>query len=387
MDVQLSGKIKEIIVIIITTQCFAPKIGGIESLMTGMAEAMAKRGIEVLVLADGKTHDSDHKQKYKIKRFTGWKPLRRLAKAKYLEKICSSKNVKAIYADSWKSIEYLKKYKKKILVLAHGTEIPKQYWTMMLDLMRFKKNRIVNSYKNVYKILANSSYTKDLMQASLRIDTDLIKIIHPGIDVYDDFITEEDKKNVADIIGNNTPVITTLARVEERKGHKFILNALPEIKQRFPKVLYLIAGKGPYLENIRQITKKMNLESNVKFLGWITEPEKSLILKRSDLFVMTPTTVGESVEGFGMAYIDASFHGVASVGSDSGGVGDAILDNETGIICESGNQRMITEKILLLLENKKLRESMGENGKLRANENYAWDKKIIEYLNASNYVN
>ena len=44
---------------------------------------------------------------------------------------------------------------------------------------------------------------------------------------------------------------------------------------------------------------------------------------------------------------------------------------------------MITEKILLLLENKKLRETMGATGKLRANENYAWDKKIIEYLDAS----
>ncbi len=58
---------------------------------------------------------------------------------------------------------------------------------------------------------------------------------------------------MADIIGNNTPVITTLARVEERKGHTFILNALPEIKEKFPKVLYLIAGKGPYLETIRKI--------------------------------------------------------------------------------------------------------------------------------------
>ena len=44
---------------------------------------------------------------------------------------------------------------------------------------------------------------------------------------------------------------------------------------------------------------------------------------------------------------------------------------------------MITEKILLLLENKKLRENMGAYGKLRANENYAWNKKIIEYLDAS----
>ena len=351
--------------------------------MTGMAEAMAKRGIEVLVLADGKTQETDNKQKYKIKRFTGWKPLRRLAKAKYVEKICDSKNVKAIYADSWKSIEYLKKYRKKILVLAHGTEIPKQYWTVMLDLMRFKKNRIIKSYRGVCKILANSSYTKDLMQASLKIDTKLIQIIHPGIDVYDDFITEEDERNVSDIISKYSPVVTTLARVEKRKGHEFVLKALAEIKEKFPNILYLIAGKGPYLEDIKKLTIEMNLQKNVKFLGWITEPEKSLILKKSDLFVMTPTTVGESVEGFGMAYIDASFHGVASIGSDSGGVSDAILDNKTGIICESGNQKMITEKILHLLENKKLRESMGANGKLRANENYAWDKKIIEYLDAS----
>jgi phosphatidylinositol alpha-1,6-mannosyltransferase len=384
LDVQLSGKNEEIQVIIITTQCFAPKIGGIESLMTGMAEAMVNHGIEVLVLADGKTHETDHKQKYKIKRFTGWKPLRRLAKAKYLEKICNSNNVKAIYADSWKSVEYIKKYKKKILVLAHGTEIPKQYWTIMLDLLRFKKNRIINSYKGVHKILANSSYTKDLMQASLKIDTSLIKIVHPGIDVYDDFITDEDKINVANIICKKSPVITTLARVEERKGHVFILNAITEIKEKFPNVLYLIAGKGPYLKNIKKITKEMNLEAHVKFLGWITEPEKSLILKLSDLFVMTPKTVGESVEGFGMAYIDASFHGVACIGSDSGGVSDAIVDSKTGLICESGNQKMITEKILLLLENKKLRKSMGTNGRLRAIENYAWDKKIIEYLDASN---
>ena len=61
-----------------------------------------------------------------------------------------------------------------------------------------------------------------------------------------------------------------------------------------------------------------------------------------------------------------------------------VIDGKTGLICESGNQKMITEKISHLLENKKLRESMGASGKLRANENYAWDKKIIEYLDASN---
>ncbi len=352
--------------------------------MTGMAEAMAKSGEEVLVLADGTKHISDENRIYKIKRFSGWKPIRRIRKARYVEKICKEKNIKAIYADSWKSIEYIKrKSGKKILVLAHGTEIPKQYWTIMLDLLRFKKNRIINSYKNVFRIIANSTYTKDLMRASLKINKDLIEVIHPGIDVYGDFISDEDRNNVLKIIGSGSPVVTTLARVEKRKGHIFVLHALKEIINTFPNVIYLIAGKGPYLEKIKQLTKEMNIEENVKFLGWITEPEKSLILKYSDLFVMTPTVVGESIEGFGMAYIDASFHGIATVGSDSGGVSDAILHNETGIICEAGNQKMITEKILFLLKNKNLRDQLGKNGQHRAMENYAWEKKVIEYLKAA----
>ena len=368
--------------IIITTQCFAPKIGGIESLMTGMAEAMAHTGHKVLVLADGKIQDTDSKLNYEIKRFSGWKPLRRLRKAHYLEKICKNKQVDAIYADSWKSIEYITKKKKKILVLAHGTEIPKQYWTIMLDLLRFKRNRIKNSYKDVFKIIANSSYTKDLMQASLKINSKIIEVIHPGIDVYNDFISDEDRENISKIIGNHYPILTTLARVEKRKGHKFILKAILEIKKKFPDVLYLIAGKGPYLETIIKKTKEMDLNENVKFLGWITEPEKSLILKNSDLFVMTPITVGESVEGFGMAYIDASFHGVASVGSNSGGISDAIVDNETGVLCEEGNQTMITTKIMNLLENEQLRKRMGKNGQERAMKTYSWEEKVKEYLRA-----
>ena len=103
--------------IIITTQCFAPKIGGIESLMTGMAEAMSKNGKDVLVLADGIQNEADEKVNYEIKRFSGWKPIRRINKALYLEKVCKNKTVDTIYADSWKSVEYLKTVCMLVIVL------------------------------------------------------------------------------------------------------------------------------------------------------------------------------------------------------------------------------------------------------------------------------
>ena len=370
--------------IIITTQCFAPKIGGIESLMTGMADAMSKKGKDVLVLADGIQNELDKKANYTIKRFSGWKPIRRISKALYLEKVCKNKSVETIYADSWKSVEYVRKQNKKILVLAHGTEIPKQYWGVMLDILRFKKNRIINSYKNVFKIIANSNYTRDLMNASLKIDFEKIKIIHPGIDVYEDFISQEDEENVKKIIKNRQPIISTLARVEERKGHKFIINAISKLIDRFPNLIYLIAGKGPYLEEIKKYVKELSLDNHVVFLGWITEPEKSLVLKNSEVFAMTPTTVGESVEGFGMAFIDAAFHGIPSVGSRSGGISDAIIEEETGLLAEAGNQEEITKKLTKLLDDAELRTKLGKRGKEIAERHYSWDNKIIEYLEAAN---
>jgi phosphatidylinositol alpha-1,6-mannosyltransferase len=371
-------------VIIITTQCFEPRIGGIESLMTGMAESMASQGKDVLVLADGKDNlENDKKKKYVIKRFHGWKPLRRIRKAAYLEKVCKKQKIDFIYADSWKSIEYLNKKNKKILVLAHGTEIPKQHWTLMIDTLRYKRNRIIKSYQGIHRIIANSNYTKDLMRASLKIDYDKIKIIHPGIDVYQDFISTEEEKYVKQVVFDRSPIITTLARVEKRKGHKYIINAIYELKLQFPNLLYLIAGKGPYLKNIQNHVEKLNLHNQVVFLGWVTEPEKSLILKNSDIFAMTPVTSGESVEGFGMAFIDAAFHGVASIGSDNGGISDAIIDGKTGIICESGNQSNITANLKKLIENRELRSDLGNYGKKIAEEKFSWKNKIHEYLNAA----
>ena len=81
--------------------------------MTGMADAMSKNGKDVLVLADGAENKADKKANYKIKRFSGWKPIRRIKKALYLEKVCKNKTVDTIYADSWKSVEYVRKKKQK----------------------------------------------------------------------------------------------------------------------------------------------------------------------------------------------------------------------------------------------------------------------------------
>jgi hypothetical protein len=75
--------------------------------MTGMAEAMAESGKTVLVVADGIKSVNDELGKFSVKRFNQWKPIRRINKAKFIRQKCKDEKIEAIYADSWKSIEYL----------------------------------------------------------------------------------------------------------------------------------------------------------------------------------------------------------------------------------------------------------------------------------------
>ena len=208
MAVRLSGNLINF-VIIITTQCFFPRIGGIESLMTGMADSFTKSGEKVIVLADGKKTDNDNDFNFELVRFNQWKPIRKILKARYISKLVTKNKIKAIYADSWKSIEHINKIfcqKLKIIVLAHGTEIPKKN-----NIRYLKNNRVKKSYQKAEIILANSQYTKDLMIASIDIDHKKIFIVHPGIDVYYDKVSDLDKINANNIIKNSFPTLITLA--------------------------------------------------------------------------------------------------------------------------------------------------------------------------------
>ena len=348
--------------------------------MTGMAAAMYKSGKDILVVADGKKDEDEKIKTYNIKRFNGWKPIRRIKKAKYINQLCKTNNIEAIYADSWKSVEYLKNINVPIFVLAHGTEIQKNI-NYLNFYKKIKQKRIFSSYNKSRKIVANSNYTKELIKESLRIDANKINIVHPGVDIYEKFIQNRTILKIKKIINNSHPVILTLARLELRKGHKLVLDALSRLIDKYPNLLYIIAGDGPSKKEIKQYARELQISDNIRFLGWITEPEKSVLLKSTNLFIMTPHLDKQSVEGFGMSFIDAAFHALATVGTDSGGIPDAIIDGKTGLIAKTSDINDITAKIDELLSNPKKRIALGKAGQKNALEKFQWDKKVKEYLN------
>ena len=84
---------------------------------------------------------------------------------------------------------------------------------------------------------------------------------------------------------------------------------------------------------------------------------------------MVPRSFGPDVEGFGIVYLEASACGKPIVATDAGGIRDAVLDNETGLIVQDGDIPAISAKIIRLLDDQNLAKKLGDRGREYAKEN------------------
>ena len=113
------------------------------------------------------------------------------------------------------------------------------------------------------------------------------------------------------------------------------------------------------------------------FFKNITDDLKNALIAKSNIFVMPSIIHKKSVEGFGIAYVEAAQYGIPSVGGKDGGAADAIEHEKTGLICDGNNLDDIYSSINVTLENKKYLE-LGKNEKEFVNK-FQWYKIIKDY--------
>lgn len=175
-------------------------------------------------------------------------------------------------------------------------------------------------------------------------------------------------------------MLLTLARLEKRKGHSEVINAIFKLLPEFPNIQYVIAGEGKEFNNLKKLVYQKNLQKNIIFVGKVNDSQKRYLYHKADLLVM-PTldeTLNRSIEGFGIVYIEAAFFAVPSVASKVGGTPEAVIHNDTGIIINNINELYLKIRELLLDKNKL--SNLGLNAKNRANAKFKWDYVTDKYL-------
>ena len=352
---------------IVLTRSFPPEVGGMQNLMWGLANSLSKHYM-IKVFADyHEQHQNyDESVSFSIQRVGGIKLLRKYRKS-YLvnEFIKKNKNIEGIIADHWKSLELIKTDKKKICLI-HAKEINHNKGS-------FSNKRVLKVLNNIDQVVSNSKYTKDLA-ISCGVNPNKITVINPGIYPIKE-IDEKILNGVENLLKNKNPRLITVSRLDKRKNHEKIIMALRNLKQVYPNIIYTCIGYGEEENNIKTLVKELNLEDQFLFLKDISQDMKNAFISKSNLFVMPSIIYKKSVEGFGIAFVEAAQYGIPSIGGIDGGASDAIDDGKSGKICDGNDLDEIYSNIDELLTNNSYLE-FGKYAKSYVKK-FEW-KNIIE---------
>tara|TARA_Y100000590_G_scaffold260885_1_gene292955 strand:+ start:1374 stop:2471 length:1098 start_codon:yes stop_codon:yes gene_type:complete len=363
---------------LIVTRNFPPDIGGMQILMGGLSESLLNHGpVKVFAYEYENSRAYDSKLLMDIERVRGIKLFRKYRKANLVNEFVSEKtNIRAIITDHWKSLELLKtEYlkKTKTFCLIHSKEINHTLGSSI-------NKRIIKSTNKADFIIANSNFTKNLA-SKVGIDSSKIHVIFPGIQ-KPKVIENTFKIKAENIYGSAFPKIITVARLEKRKGHDKILMVIKNLKSKFPKIKYVSIGFGEEESNLIKLSKELAIDKEVTFMKNIDENLKTALISNANLFLMPNRIEKNSVEGFGIAFMEAASYGIGAIGGKDGGAADAINHNKTGIICDGEDLNSIYQSAINFFENDNYIK-YGKNAK-EFSENFHWNKIVKNYLKLIN---
>ena len=353
---------------LIITRAFPPELGGMQSLMWGLTKEMSKNFM-IKVFADyHENHkEFDNKENFSIERVGGIKFLRKIRKAQLINEFIKENKIQGIIADHWKSLELIKTDKKKYCLI-HGKEINHPKGSSL-------NKRVVKVLNNVDKVIATSEFTKNLA-INNGVNRDKVIVINPGVGIVEE-LNKKSLEKVESLLKIKTPRLITVSRFDKRKNHEKVIMALRNLKQQYPDIVYICIGYGDEEENLKKLVQELDLSSQVMFFKDISNDLKNALIAKSNIFVMPSIIHKTSVEGFGIAYVEAAQYGIPSLGGKDGGASDAISHDKTGLICDGNNLDDIYSSLNSMIENKKY-HVFGKNAKEYVSK-FQWDKILDEY--------
>jgi glycosyltransferase involved in cell wall biosynthesis len=245
---------------------------------------------------------------------------------------------------------------------------------LSLSKYRFMIPALRLVFKKADVIIPNSNFTKKEIEY-MGVNRNKIKRVYPGVDI-NKFTPNLDGTLVRDKYNcTGDPILLTVCRLVERKGIRYLIEALPSIKKRFPRTQLLIVGDGPEKESLRKLSERMGVGENVLFCGTVPDFELPYFYAIADIFVL-PAIIDSKgdTEGLGVVMLEAMASEVPVVASKVGGIPEALNYGKAGILIEQKNPKQIIETVISLLSDNELRKSLGKKGRDWVVQNFSWDQ-------------
>ncbi|WP_407178820.1 glycosyltransferase family 4 protein [Bradyrhizobium sp. STM 3562] len=370
--------------ILLLTSEFSPANGGIGTYAREIAVAATELGANVTVVAPdyGKDRSADDRRlPFEIRRFSGGlHSMRDLpSKIALARRQVVSGYFDVVHAADWPFFIPLALARgltqARILMTVHGTEINETQTPLKRLAIR-----TAGVFGSRTIIAANSRYTRDLFRQRFTVDSQRIHAIPLGVaDFWFGGRQTRAATRTAHGIGADRMVMVTVARLTRRKGHLLTLEALrhlsPELRRRLTWLLIGPDGETDYVAELRNSAAAADCD--LRFLGTLSNEQIRDIYGASDFFCLTglPESSGR-VEGFGLVYLEAGAAGLPSVATDIGGVPDAVVAGQSGLLVPPAADE-IARAITTLATDSATRSTLAA-GALAHAHNLSWKRCAAE---------
>ena len=172
-------------------------------------------------------------------------------------------------------------------------------------------------------------------------------------------------------VASSDVLITVVGYLEDIKGHRYLLQALPSIVQRHSNVMVAFVGDGVLKTSLQTQVLETGLSDHVIFPGW--QEDVPSILASSDLLVLPSLS-----EGLPLVVLEAMSAGLPVVATRVGGIPEAVIEERTGLLADPASAQGLEEAIIRLLQDPERMRSMGAAGRSRAREKFDVHRMVAE---------
>ncbi|WP_020519796.1 glycosyltransferase family 4 protein [Catelliglobosispora koreensis] len=217
------------------------------------------------------------------------------------------------------------------------------------------------------KVLVCSAYMKWEVQRLFQVDGAKIEVVPNGVDRKAWRATAAAVRVARERFAGKGPLVGFAGRLVYEKGVQDLVDAVPKLKAEHPGLKVVIAGDGPYKEELQEAVRRRGVTSTVAFTGFLTERELPALLGAT-----AATVVPSLYEPFGMVALEAASAGAPLAVASTGGLAEIVEAGVTGMTFPHSDPDALASAVGTLIAEPIKAKEMTRRAAAMITERYGW---------------
>lgn len=254
-----------------------------------------------------------------------------------------------------------------LVATIHATEAGRHQGWLPEDL-----NKSIHSVEwwlghRACRVLVCSEYMRWEVTRLLNLPIGKVDVIPNGVDGRVWKAPVQAVREARSRFAGDGPLVGFAGRLVYEKGVQHLVDAVPQLADEHPGLRVVIAGDGPYREQLVEATHQLKIEKQVSFIGFLSERELPAVLAATDA-----TVVPSLYEPFGMVALEAAAAGAPLAVADTGGLAEIVEPGVTGMTFPHSNPEALAGAVGTLLAEPVKAKQIAKRALTMVSKRYGW---------------